>query len=225
MARAFHAAGTRRRLAARVPCASSATRDGCPMETERPAWVRLGRIACSGGCCNARSPHLTCQLPDDRTTAAIRHYCSHGQPPHQRVALKQRDLSSDANIFASSGICTRKAGPPACSQPHLSATARTEFTDAKPIIYAGCYKPAPGFNNVMPGDSSMTLETCYNAVYSAGYTMFAVQADGSCFSATSAALSAAQHLGDAECSAACPGDVSQKCGGQQVFAVYRIAGE
>lgn len=136
-------------------------------------------------------------------------------------------ISSPLLYLACQELAPAAARQPACSHPHLFVAAFTVFADTKPIVYVGCYKQASGFpfGNYMTGNNILTLERCYSLAYPGGDKMFAVQADGSCFGVTSAELNAAQHLGDAECSTGCPGDASQKCGGQHVTAVYRISGE
>ncbi|KAI1841627.1 hypothetical protein JX266_012180 [Neoarthrinium moseri] len=91
-----------------------------------------------------------------------------------------------------------------------------------PWSYKGCYSEGTSgraFLNQQPDSQTLTIESCVNACIGLGYGVAGMEYAQQCF-CDNFLRNGAALVGDSDCSMACTGDASQKCGAGNRLSVY-----
>jgi hypothetical protein len=94
----------------------------------------------------------------------------------------------------------------------------------KPAPYHGCYRDNNP-NQVFPGaltlsTSLVTTQACAAGAKAAAYSYAGLENGGQCFGGDKWDLEVTTKIPEAQCSVACSGDASEKCGGLNALSVY-----
>jgi hypothetical protein len=131
-----------------------------------------------------------------------------------------------SSIASSSGIASSKSSIP------LSSTAPSSARSSAPPVatglpgnftYKGCYVDGPGYrimNNQQPDDNAMTIASCSNKCFAAGYSIAGMEYSSQCFCDNVIRMGGSPASSDSECNMPCAGNANQKCGAGSRLSIY-----
>lgn len=110
---------------------------------------------------------------------------------------------------------------PVTSTPKPTSTG-TALQLPAPWKYQGCYSEGTSgraFLNQQPDSQTLTIEKCVNACIGLGYAVAGMEYASQCF-CDNFVRNGAALVGDGDCSMACSGDASEKCGAGNRLSIY-----